>query len=649
METQGQPPGSALSPSGESHDKLRELRDRARAALDEQRRHMRDLEQRIVSQFESVAGEIAEDLVAQARDAATDGNADRDLLHRERVDWEAEQALAEAQLQTQLEQLRARDYELTQREEQLDLRYLEATDEQEALAEQRVAVEALQQQLAAQQQELAERQAQLDQRHAEFDALAEESAEERRELASAQEALAGQRSELEQLRGELEGRQAELAAQQQSLDERLAQLDARQGELDQWAAGLATERDALAAERQSLAEGQGESQADYERQRSELVEAHEAELARLQTELDEVVAAREELQQRLTTLEQQLASSGTDSDEWQVRYEAERAAWEAEREKFVQERDKLSSNFRQTREKLEQAEKAQQSNGDTAELEHKFQLAIADVQALRQQNADLEQQLARRPDVDGGEAAEVVCLREERDQLVERIEELERRPARAHDDDFQQEHDDLQRRFEMAVEEVRSLRRQQSELEEKLASKSAERSASASADTGAMDWEAQKRRLLASLEGEDGEEVSAVRAEERTTIEGTIRITDEVVAEKDRQIAELEQQMRQMAETPAPQSTLTSQHEELLSSDEVIRAEREKLARLEQELNDALRKAELELSLERAKIARERTHMEELQEEVETLRGQAPGDRGGAKGRGRWLSKLGLGGEEPLS
>src|SRR5690606_19524189 len=115
-------------------------------------------------------------------------------------------------------------------------------------------------------------------------------------------------------------------------------------------------------------------------------------------------------------------------------------------------------------------------------------------------------------------------------------------------------------------------------------------------------WESQKRRLLASLEGEEdfGE---PERVEERTTIEGTIRITDEVVAEKDRLIAELEQKLQAAAEQPAGEPSVETEREAILDTDEVIRAEREKITQLEAQLNEALRKAELELSVERAKIA----------------------------------------------
>src|SRR5690606_1121321 len=135
------------------------------------------------------------------------------------------------------------------------------------------------------------------------------------------------------------------------------------------------------------------------------------------------------------------------------------------------------------------------------------------------------------------------------------------------------------------------------------------------------------------------------RMEDRATIEGTIRITDQVVAEKDRQLAELEQQLRDLEahrSTPNPSDEIAA----AVDADEAIQAERQKLVALQEELDEKLRKAELELSVERAKIARERTRMEELEIELSRMRGNPTSkegpDAGSAKGRGRWLSKLGL-------
>jgi hypothetical protein len=74
-------------------------------------------------------------------------------------------------------------------------------------------------------------------------------------------------------------------------------------------------------------------------------------------------------------------------------------------------------------------------------------------------------------------------------------------------------------------------------------------------------------------------------------------------------------------------------------------------------MQDKLRAAELEMSVERAKIARESAQLADLKAELESQRANhevdsaaaaAGGGGGGAQQpKRRWLSKLGLSGDEP--
>jgi regulator of replication initiation timing len=247
----------------------------------------------------------------------------------------------------------------------------------------------------------------------------------------------------------------------------------------------------------------------------------------------------------------------------------------------------------------------------------------------------------------------MVHLRGERDALAERIATLEKQLADPIEVAGDQQLSDLQRRFELAVEDVRHLKTENARLEEKLAAASATPQAVVAAD--GQDWESQKRRLLASLE-DDGDNVGEERRKERASIENTVRITDEVVAEKDREIRELE--VRLLAnEWAAAATEHTKQKAEkdaatevLLSNDEIIRQHRVRIAGIEKELDQKLREAELEMSVQRAKIARDQAEIAESKTELETLRamvGQAGGmENGAAPPKRRWLAKLGLGDDE---
>jgi hypothetical protein len=89
---------------------------------------------------------------------------------------------------------------------------------------------------------------------------------------------------------------------------------------------------------------------------------------------------------------------------------------------------------------------------------------------------------------------------------------------------------------------------------------------------------------------------------------------------------------------------------ELLDNDQVIAEHRQRIAELEREMEGKLRAAELELSVERAKIARQKVELDELRADLESQRQlyESTGGTAAAPGapRRRWLSKLGLSGEE---
>jgi chromosome segregation ATPase len=279
-------------------------------------------------------------------------------------------------------------------------------------------------------------------------------------------------------------------------------------------------------------------------------------------------------------------------------------------------------------------------------LQHKFELALDDVRRLRGRAAELEQELARRPETDDdGNIAELIHLRSERDGLVERVEELESQPDTHIDPDTQHQMSDIQRRFEMAVEDVRELKTLNAKLEAQLAD-SGPRSAS-TADSGGMDWESQKRRMLDSLSDDaDADDPAAYR--ERATIEGTIRITDDVVAKKDDEISRLREQLAAQQHASADADNEANVNE-LLDADEVIQQHRKRLAQLEKETEAKLRATELELSIERAKIARKQVELNDWRAELESMQASnSKNDSGTAIGvpKRRWLSKLGLGGDD---
>jgi chromosome segregation ATPase len=199
-----------------------------------------------------------------------------------------------------------------------------------------------------------------------------------------------------------------------------------------------------------------------------------------------------------------------------------------------------------------------------------------------------------------------------------------------------QEAADLKRRFELAIDELREMKRANSELEAKLKT----HGTAVPAVSGGMDWEAQKQRLLASLEADQDDDEEAVA--ERTSVEGTIRITDQIVAQKDREIAELKTLLEERGTARGESAAVA----ELVDRDEIICQEREKLQQIQAEWREKIGQAEIEISLQRAKIARERTELDEKlrQLELENQRQEVAKEPAepGKPARGRWLARLGL-------
>ncbi len=330
-------------------------------------------------------------------------------------------------------------------------------------------------------------------------------------------------------------------------------------------------------------------------------------------------------------------------------YRQERAQYEQERSEWEQVREEVEAELANRERELIEQSTAQEAATATSELvEHyqaleaaheelqsKFNLALEDLQRHRDSVAQLEEQLSTRPEISEEVSRELQQLKADRDSLASQVEELSNQAVtQASSPDM----DELRQRFEMAVDEVRSLKTEKAELEQKLAE--APSAASTSADGG---WEAQKARMMAMLSEEDGD-FDEERVQERASIEGTIQITDQIVAEKDQLIESLNEKLSQLDSAVESQQDEASTEvvQAFLDEDEIIQQERERLADLEKSWEEKLRTAELELSVERAKIARAQSEIEKQQQELDQYRMSHSDKNEDGSGRRNWLNKLGL-------
>lgn len=428
--------------------------------------------------------------------------------------------------------------------------------------------------------------------------------------------------ELEQRAGALQAAEAALRQAQRGQQlgeeeiaverERHARLRKR---MEQQMLALEADREALAAEEARTKKQRRRIARRFKEKRA----LDQEQLARRQAELQNTATRR--------SAEQAAALEAAQAEAASARLEA------VQLRKLLNER---GSELVQLREELQCA--------DAAASEQVRQLG-----RLRGELEQLRGEVSQRDASVGDEKEQLTRLRSERDELRTRLADAEQELAQTSSDSERQKREDFQRRFEMAVADVRELKRRNAELEEQLAHAPAMPAGPvAKAESGRLDWESQKRRLLEALENdpEDDEEAR----DERLTIEGTIRITDEVVAQKDKEIAELQELLNQQSSIQGSMAVGAAAIGELFDNDELIVQQRERLCQLETEWEEKLRQAEIDISRERAKLARDRAELEEkllrVHQSQQSQGGASPAKTeppANSKGKsGRWLARLGL-------
>jgi chromosome segregation ATPase len=407
-------------------------------------------------------------------------------------------------------------------------------------------------------------------------------------------------------------RETELNAEIQKLRQRETELDAEIKRLRQREADLASEAEslrlhdtALSTENKTLRLRETDLAAEVEDLRKHETEltAEAKTLRRRQTELTE---ARESAQGQQSNLQRQL-DSGSDR---QAEAEADLTA--------------AKKRYRELEKQL--AESASDAD-DLAELRKKFE---CEREELVSKVANLESQLA---------------------ETQEQLEEAKECSSKVSSDD----HDGLTRRYEMAMEDLHELKAKNAELQQQLASRSSSKQggdvgsgsgsgggSSIGKKGGALDWEAEKKRILAALESDYSDDESEP---ERMQIEEIIRKTDAVIAEKNNEIEELKMLLENQSNNLGNVAVGAAALGEMFDQDAIIQEERENLKRIQNEWREKVKLAEVEISVERAKLARDKMQLDERNRQMEQHGVSAsaePAESKGKSSRGKWLEKLGL-------
>lgn len=415
-----------------------------------------------------------------------------------------------------------------------------------------------------------------------------------------------------------------------------------------------------------------------ERERQRLRE-HEARLtAKLEEAMQqlngaqqEAVSAAAKVETRDTELQewkQRLEQRERQFQEWQAELEQQREALQAKlqeqlelnrrqaetsREEATRHAAEIDRIHREAREQVSQQPAAAAEASDTqfqmlgeqvGQLLTKFsQQEAVWAETNRRLTRQIEEASTARSD---SSAAELQALRDENKQLETWLAESEQRAnATPSGGASSQELDDLRRRFEMAVQDVRELKTKNSELTEQLAK--AKQALPAPAAGGGNDWESLKKKMLAQMETDFSDDDAQQKAD-KLTVQGAIKITDDVIAEKDRELQDLRRLLDSQSQQVGDVAVGAGAIAQLLDTDELVRQERDSLKRLQETLREQLKQAEVDISVERAKLARERSEVDEklrlLQsEKASFLPGADGGEKSGQPSRRKWLARLGLG------
>lgn len=413
----------------------------------------------------------------------------------------------------------------------------------------------------------------------------------------------------EQLNAVRESLAEQINAQHSTLSESLADAHHSEAQDSEGSLSAPLFEEKLAKVRDELNEG--------------LADRHSALLGRINQAAENQQSLADSLNEKL---EQTATSQQTASQELIEQFKAELAKNLSETQKASKalERKISRASKADASAKASDAAKSEETDELRFELESVQQLlrdAEEDSSLLLKQNAELTDELEElKRNVESGAAGEQPTGgSRDADSIDELMDEVDR----------------LQRELDRVTSENRRLNAQSS-------------SGGGAASGGDMDWETAKQKLLAELEAFDEGEPEQQR--ERLSIEEVITQTDQVIAAKDEEISELKHLLSHQSESIGDVAVGASAIAGMMDNDEIIQQERENLAQLQEEWKEKLRTSEVELSLERARIARERAELEERINQLESLDpSEAPpssdDDDDDAKSssiRGKWLERLGL-------
>ncbi len=237
--------------------------------------------------------------------------------------------------------------------------------------------------------------------------------------------------------------------------------------------------------------------------------------------------------------------------------------------------------------------------------------------------------------------AEVTRLQEQVEFYQEEIDDLRSLAASHEDVDSRVQIDRLRSQLLEARHEVVELRLQCNEINARLARfqgpSEKQRGESSS-------WEQRKEELLKQLEAET-QSLTPCDPEKVVEIHRILEVTTQEIQHRDHEIADLRSLLEQQAIARDGMAVGIAGVAALIENDEIIIHERLRLKELQGQWEEKQRQAEVEMSMERAKLARERLEIQQLRpsdpNSSERIK-ESTGTKSTALKPGRWLARLGL-------
>lgn len=459
-----------------------------------------------------------------------------------------------------------------------------------------------------------------------------------------------QRLEIEQRLSELLCERSKLARQRKTL---AAEMRARKLTLQ---LEVQQERQTLEAEIQSSVQASVEQQ--FQSELDQLREENAALCEQIQTAESEIQRLRDEQETLTAELERELAELKAHSLELESELNkaleaSESSQPDVDRSEEIELREKLTLAELQ----IEEFEIAATQSAEV----------LVQLEELRLTHAELQEELAKRREDDSSSEAEAaqhvselaaeldalkVELRETREllEIAEQSIEDGQDGCKGEPAMDSSRLEELERALADARQDAEELREQNSDLAAQVAKRhvaGSVASPSTQFDQESLNWEERKKLILQQLEDElDDEEGEAEEStSRRVEVENVVAATDREIRKKDREIEELRSIVEQQSDTKQGVAIGASAIAQMFESDELIQQERDKLKAIQAEWEQKLRQAEIDLSMERAKLARERSQIEAERADaiVRDERASHEGEPSQEKVRTRkWLEHLGL-------